>query len=601
MRRKITFLIAIIATTFFLQSQNATFSGFINGGGSTGSDRAADVVTDASGNIYTANTFILSATYNGSTLSGAAKGSGASYDNNLLVTKLNPSKVTQWNIYSNDGAVNPTALATTPNGDLIVTGNMRAILNTANQTTTANLIDAAGTITTFTGLGNTTANVQSFIAKFNSNGILLWVKELNSNITKSFSVLSDALAVDSNGDIYLTGNFVSNVILPGVNPVTLTTANTTKSAFVAKFNGSSGNLVWHRESTGNIVSEILPALTYGDDGYIYAAGDFQNNATPTQQITIGGVSFTPSPGADLTLIKLDTLGAVQYIQERPSVYVSSIKNVRVKDIVAKNGKAVVIGSFNGNAGGIQFSDGALTCTSASLNGFIAAFNTSNGSDAWHKAILSPSIVEELGVVVGYDGNLFTFGYHYNKLGTAAAGDVEFGSGKVLTDATNSVGDLHLASFNLSTGATQEVHLLGKGTGSETANSMCVYNNKLYMTGSSNSSPITYENTSTYSTLGGFDFYLVDYTVVNPNTGNNNPNLDNAPYLYLNNNSKTLELRNADKVAVVKMYDITGRNVLILPNQNTTLSINVSRFKNGVYLVELINSQGESNVQRLLIQ
>lgn len=604
MRRKTTFLVAFIATISILQAQNATFGGYLNGGGATGADRAIDVVTDASGNIFTANVFILSAAFNGSNFSGAPKGSGASYDNSLLITKMNASKVTQWSIYSNDGAVNPTALATTPDGDLIVTGNMRAILNAAAQTTTANLIDAVGTITTFTGLGSATTNVQSFVAKFNSNGILVWIKEFNSNALKSFSVLTDALAVDETGDIYLTGNFVSNVIFPGAGQVTLTTANATKSAFIVKLNGSTGDMVWHKESTGNIVSEILPALTYGDDGYIYAAGDFQNNATPTtptQSITIGGKSFIPSVGADLTLIKLAKDGTVEYIQERPSVYVSAIKSVRTKDIVVKNGKAVVVGSFYGNAGGIQFSSGALTCTSASLNGFLAAFNTSDGTDAWQKAILSPSIVEILGAVIGYDGNLYTFGYHYNKLGSAAAGDVEFGNSKVLTDATNNMGDLHLASFNLSTGVTQEVHLVGKGTGVETANSLSVFNNKLYMIGSSNSATMTYENTSTYSTLGAYDFFLIDYTVVNPNTEVNNFGLNNQPILYLNNSTKSIQIKNAEKVTFVKIYDVAGRNILTVSNQETSCIFSVNHLKSGVYLVDIINNQGKNNTQRLLIQ
>jgi len=604
MRRKFTILIAIIATTFFLNSQNATFSGFLNGGGATGSDRATDVITDASGNIYTANTFIFAATFNGTSLNGAPKGSGASYDNSLLVTKLNASKVTQWNIYSNDGAVNPTAIATTLGGELFITGNMRAILNTAAQTTTANLIDGTNIITTFSGLGNTTANVQSFLAKFSSTGALLWIKEINSDATKTTSVLTDALVVDNDGNVYLTGNYVSKITLPYSTPITLTSTNSTKSAFIAKFDGTNGTALWHKVSTGGILSEIIPALTYGDDGNIYAAGNFQNNATPTtptQSITIGGKSFIPSVGANLTLIKLAKDGTVQYIQDRPSVYVSSVKSVRTKDIAVKNGKVFVVGSFNGNAGGILFSDGALTCTSSSLNGFIAAFNTVDGADAWHKAILSPSIVEILGVVVGFDGNLFTFGYHYNKLGTAAAGDVDFGNGKILTDATNNMGDLHLASFNLSTGVTQEVHLTGKGTGVETANSMCAFNNKLYMIGSSNSAPMTYENTSTYTTLGNYDFFLVDYTVTNPDAGIDNLNNSDQPFIIFNNSSKMILVKNAENVTFIKIYDVAGRNILTLANQETSFIFSINHLKPGIYLVDIINNQGKNKLQRLVIQ
>lgn len=516
MKKIFTLMGIILTSTFFTQAQNATFGGFLSGGGTTGADRALDVITDASGNIFTANVFLLTASFNGAMFDGAPKGSGQSYDNNLLVTKLNPAKVTQWSIHSNQGAVNPTSMATTPAGDLFVTGNMRSIVG--REVNNANIIDAAGTVTEFLSLKSSTANIQSFVAKFNSSGILQWIKEFNSEATKSSVVLTDALAADASGNVYVTGNFVSTVILPGSTPVTLTSSNSSKAAYIAKLDGTTGDVVWTKTSSGGILSEILPALTYGDDGYLYAAGDFQNNATPipaTQQITIGGISFLPSLGADLTLIKLATDGTVQYIQERPSVYTSAIKNVRLKDVVVKNGKVFVSGSFNGNVGGIQFSSGALTSTSTSLNGFVVAFNSSDGSDLWQKVIFSPSIVEVYGLTIANDGNLFGFGNHYNKLGTAAAGDVDFGNNKLFTDATNNMGDIFLASYEVTTGVTHEVHLVGKGSGSETGNSICSYGDKLYMVGSYNSAPLTFENASSTSTTGAFDFYLINYTVVNP--------------------------------------------------------------------------------------
>ena len=604
MRKEIKLLVLFSTIVSFTLAQNASFGWFLSGGGSIGSDRAADIVTDASGNIFMANTFLLQADFNGKTFNGAAKGSGASYDNSLLVNKLNPAKTTLWSIYSNVGAVSPVALATTPSGDLIVTGNMRAIVNTAGQTTTANLIDAAGTVTTFSGLGSATANVQSFVAKFNSSGVIQWVKEFNSDASKLSSVLTDALTCDADGNIYLTGNFVSTVILPGSSPVTLTSTNTTKAAFIAKLDGTSGNVLWNKSSSGAILSEILPALTYGDDGYIYAAGNFQNKATPipaTQQITIGGISFLPSLGADLTLIKLSTDGTVQYIQERPSVYVSTIKSVRVKDIAVKNSKAFVSGSFNGNDGGIQFAGGALTSTSASLNGFIAAFNTSDGSDSWQKVITSPSIVEVYGLAIGYDGNLFGFGNHYNKLGTNPAGDVDFGNAKLLTDATNNLGDIFLASFNTGSGVTQEVHLVGKGTGSETGNSICSYANNLYMIGSYNSVPLTFENTNTTATFGAFDFYLVNYFDINPNTGIDGKNADKKPFGFVDDTNRSIIVNCAEQVTSVILQDLTGKTVKPTINIGSMLNINTQGIVSGIYLLKMTCSNGNVTTQRLLIK
>lgn len=112
--------------------------------------------------------------------------------------------------------------------------------------------------------------------------------------TKSYSVSTDAFASDAFGDVYVIYNIVSKVILPSISPAIFTSSYNTKAAFIAKIEGTTGNMVWNKTSTGGIFSEIISALTFDVDGNLYAAGYFQNNATPLtakQQITIGGVSF----------------------------------------------------------------------------------------------------------------------------------------------------------------------------------------------------------------------------------------------------------------------------------------------------------------------
>ncbi len=598
MKKFFTLLSVIFIFVFSTQAQNATFNWSLSGGGSQGADRSADVVTDADGNVFTANYFLNTATFNGVTLTGSAKGTGANYDNSLFISKISPSKATLWNLYSNVGVVMPTALATTPGGDLIVTGTIRAV--TGGATTNANIIDAAGTITTFTSLSTSSSSVQSFVAKFNSSGIIQWAKEFNSGAAKDKAVTTNALATDANGNVYLTGNYTNTVILPASTPVTLTSTNTTQAAFITKLDATTGDEVWYKISSGSIVSEVLTGLVYGDDGYLYAAGDYKNATTPIS-VTIGDKSFTPSVGADLTLIKFDTDGVIFYIQERPSVTGTTVRDVRVKDVAVKNGKVFVAGSFYGDFGGIQFSDGALTSSAAYLNGFVAAFNTSDGSDLWQKGVFAPAIAEINGIAIGYDDNLFAFGYHYNKLGTAvAAGDVDFGDDFKLTDATNNLGDLFLSSYNVSTGVTQEVHLVGKGTGSETSNSLTSFGNNLYLLGSSNSNPITFENNTTYTTAGAFDFFLVDYSVSKAPTGINLSETTKLPFSYADNANRQIVVKNAENVKFAKLVDTTGRTISISSNSNDVLNISTQGIAPGVYILQLATSNSQITAQRLII-
>ena len=598
MRKIFTFLCVVLTTFFSAQADNATFGWSLSGGGATGADRSADVVTDASGNVFTANSFLNAAVFNGVSLTGSAKGSGASYDNSLFISKISPAKATLWTLYSNVGVVTPTGLATTPNGDLIVTGTIRPVVGGA--TTNANIIDAAGTVTTFSSLLSSTSINQSFVAKFNSNGIIQWVKEFDSGSAKDKAVTTNALASDASGNVYVTGNFTNTVVLPAGTPVTLTSTNTAQAAFIVKLNGTTGDEVWNKTTTGGIASEILTALTYGDDGYLYAGGIYRNATVPVT-VTIGDKSFTPSTGYDLTLIRLDTDGNITYIQNR-----TNASDTRVKDLTVKNGKVFVGGSFRGDNGGILFSGAtALTATAAYLNGFLVTFDALTGSDLWHKGVFAPAIAEINGIVVGKDGNLFAFGYHYNALGTTvASANVVFGDDIVLkdTDPSNKLGDLFLSSYNVSTGVTQEVHLVGKGTGSETANSLAGFGSNLYLLGSYNSAPITFENATTSTATGAFDFFLVDYTVVNPTSGIIPSEISPSPYSYSDHSNRQVVVKNAGSVKIAKIIDASGRSINVTSNSNNdVLNINAQGIASGVYILQLTTSNSQIISQRLIIQ
>ncbi|MDP4277911.1 MAG: T9SS type A sorting domain-containing protein [Bacteroidota bacterium] len=584
------------AMTLTAATPNASFAWALGGGGAT-ADYTYDVATDGSGNIFMANSFTNTATFNGVQLTGSAKGSGANFDNSLYVCKLSPAKENLWKLYSNEGAVTPAALVTTANGDLIVAGSIRAVKGGA--TTSANLIDAAGTITTFTNLGNATAYDQSFVAKFNSAGILQWVKELNSSATKDTTVETSALATDASGNVYLTGTFAKGLSLPAATPLTATSTNTSQAAFIAKLDGKTGDAVWLKKTSGGIKSEAFTALTVGDDGALYVAGDVANAATPIA-VTIGGKSFTPSQIADLVLIKLDTDGNVAYVQERPNLSTTAGKDVRVKDIVVKNGKAFVCGSVYASFGGIQFTGNTLTSTSTYLNGFTAAFNTSDGSDVWQKAVLAPAIAEVSGAVIGKDGNLFVCGYHYNALGTAVtAGPVNFGD-TTLVDATNKLGDLFLASYDPATGKTQEVHLSGKGPGSELSFALAGYDDKVYVAARTNSKPLTFEdNTTTYSTAGVFDFVLVCYKDTVPKSAAIHDQKSVPAYAFYNKASQSVVIANGKNIVSVAIYDMTGRLVETVKTAGSS-EFSARGIKSGIYMVRATTSNDQKNVFKLAV-
>ena len=598
MKKLICIILTFVSFAFTNQAQNAAFSWALSGGGVTGADYPLDVVTDKAGNIFTACTFAKTATFNGITLVGSEKGSGTNYDNNLWISKISPDTANLWHIYSNIGVVKPTAITTTPTGDLILTGTIRAI--NGAPTSNASFIDAAGTVTTFTGLYKYDSDAQAFVAKFNANGILQWVKEFNSGKLKlKGGVASNSVTSDVAGNIYLTGSFPQTLMLPGSTDSiasTNTGSTSSKASFITKLNGVTGDVVWNKTSSGGILTEVINAITFGDDGYLYAAGTFRNATTPVP-VTIGNKSFTPSSGYDLMLIKFDTDGNLSYIQNR-----TSVSETRIKKIVVKNGLVYFSASIKGDNIGVTFSDGQLITTAATFNALVAAFNTSDGTDKWHKAVMAPGISETLGLTFGIDNRLYTYGYHSNKFGTSPAADVVFGDGYTLAPLSYVSGyDAFLASYDPVNGKTKEVHLVASGTDIEMGFGICSSGKNLYLLAEYKSALTTLENNTTISTSGGFDFFLAKYIVTDPAAGINNNYISKNPYAFMDNVNSQIVVKNADNVNVVSIIDITGRMVKFVSNQNSVLNINIRGLRSGVYFLKMSSDNEHTVTQRLIVK
>lgn len=94
---------------------------------------------------------------------------------------------------------------------------------------------------------NNTDNV--FVAKFDPNGPVMWAKRVGGD----YYTNSYYLAVDNNGNVFVTGDFIGSYVNFGsitlLNPDPV---NKTGSTFLAKYN-TNGNILWAKNTTGNSV------------------------------------------------------------------------------------------------------------------------------------------------------------------------------------------------------------------------------------------------------------------------------------------------------------------------------------------------------------
>ena len=159
-----------------------------------------------------------------------------------------------------------TAIAIAPGGSVVLTGYFN---NTA---------DFGG------GSHTSVGGADIFLAKYTSSGTWTWDKVFGT--ISGFGDLPKAVAVDSSGNIALTGSILGGVDFGG-GPLCPTCS--TYDVFVAKFT-SAGTHVWsHRYVGGNAYDDHGNAVTMDASGNVIVGGDFFDS------VDFGGGNMT-SPG-----------------------------------------------------------------------------------------------------------------------------------------------------------------------------------------------------------------------------------------------------------------------------------------------------------------
>lgn len=197
----------------------------------------------------------------------------------------------------------------------------------------------------------TSSQVHSFIAKYDSEGHVLWVQDggqMDSSATTG-------VAVDYSNNTYLSG------------------VSTSSSApFVAKYN-SAGSLQWKKVATGGTTSfNENSAVDVDATGNVYVAGRFG-----TTSITFGTTSdVTLSNPSGLTLgylVKYDSAGTAQW---------AAVTGARAFDVaIGVDGGVYVVGFTSGFGNGNVTVGSQTVPNSGSLDPFVAKFTTA-GALVW---------------------------------------------------------------------------------------------------------------------------------------------------------------------------------------------------------------------------
>ncbi|HQH50552.1 MAG TPA: fibronectin type III domain-containing protein [Candidatus Cloacimonadota bacterium] len=256
-----------------------------NSGGGTSSDTGNSIAVDADSNVYMTGYFrnnIAFTTTTGTTTLTAQTGSY--YD--MLVAKISSAGIWQWVIQGSGTAIKQgNGIAVDGQGNAYVTGGFNSPTLTLGSIVVTNRQD-----TVFDG----------FVAKASPEGQWLWADRFGGVNAD----LGSSIALDSTGNIYLTGFFNTTAYFG--NLALTSPSGNGNEVFAAKLS-PSGSWLWAKKAGGTGSDEGL-GISLDANSNVFLAGRF------TGTTNFGSISLTSasSDSSDAFLGKLNSAGDWQW-------------------------------------------------------------------------------------------------------------------------------------------------------------------------------------------------------------------------------------------------------------------------------------------------
>lgn len=446
MKKKFTLLLfAILSLTMSLNAQSPLAFQWAHSvdGATTGGDNVMGMCKSSDGYYYIATNFGTSTTqkalnvwFDGEQLKGdhsVYEGSpytGTSQNGNMLLQKVAKDGSVVWTTFTKKGDVDHAEVAPTSDGGLIVALKCRAWVKEAGLENMLCYVDATESETNITG-DQVESEYRYLIMKITKTGTIEWyrkitglVKTNGENKPTKNNIYVNGLAVDENDNIYLAGNFRTEMYL---NKSDETKATLVAKSSVDTWGGDSQNTVGDMflvklDSKGYYLNSIvnngivdcafLDKVVY-NDGKLYLDGRVKSVGN---EITFGGVTVNASKDFQTQLllsVNTEDL-SVNYIKSLTSVANKSGRFViQNKSVQYLNGYVYFTGLLNGSWQQEGESENIATNhTSAQLKGYVLKMNPETGKVEKATVRTDGGIGGFFGVYEGAE-KLHAFGYDFS--------------------------------------------------------------------------------------------------------------------------------------------------------------------------------------------
>jgi hypothetical protein len=336
--------------------------------GGNSNDFGNSIAIDAAGNSYVTGYF-QSTNIN---FSGVVLTNGGSA--NVFVAKYDSAGTLFWaRRAGGNGYDAGTGIAVDSSGNSYITG----LFYSTNAT-------FGGVTLTNSGQDNI------FVAKYDGLGNVLWAKQAGGSSFDS----GLAIAVDSGGNSYVTGNFFSPRADFG-GGIILTNSGE-NDVFVAKYD-PSGNVLWARQAKG-ASDDFAYGIAVDPAGNSYVTGNFLSSILTFR----AGVTLTNGGHNDIFLAKFDPSGTVLWAKSAGG----SSDDYGYGLTLDQSTNIYLTGNFYSTNANF----GSLVLTNAGAHDVFAAKYDASGNVLWAKQAGGAGSESGNGVGVDAGGNSYLTGY-----------------------------------------------------------------------------------------------------------------------------------------------------------------------------------------------
>lgn len=569
MKKSYFLLVSLLFTLALTQSNIYGQSGWnwAKSGGSTGLDGIRDSYTDSDGNTYVTGTFAgTTATFGTTTLTNADPNG---FNGDIFIAKYSSSGDVIW-AKSAGGTGNDAGngIAMDSDGNIYITGEIKG------------QADFSGT--TLSPTNNNTEEI--FIAKYNSGGDLQWAERAGGG-NRDFG---NDIAVDQNGDVYVTGTIKNNAEFGGTPYGTISGNN--GDAYVAKYS-TNGNFLWLEQVGGinpggqnslqssNAIAYDPSTNTFTITGWYHGLVTWGS----TGGIIDSSSAYPSSGDYSIFVANYDSSGVIQWVTSIDEEQVNASGHSEINGIdVDSDGNIYLVGSV---AGKLQF-NGSTTIEMAHTNSwdfdvFLAKYNT-NGNFSWVKQIGGQDGDTGSNLHVDGDGNINIVG-NYSEAQTIGPFSLPLSTHGVFLAKYSNSGNVLWAHGEpgayLSNPKTIGVDAQGR----------------IYVTGD-------YTN---FADFGNIHLEVVDLSDAfiaqyDQTTGTNDRGFTAPSIIHPNpaHDFVIFELQDNQSTAYISIQNLSGQTVISSPYQQNDI-LNIGHLPSGVYLVDVTN-QEKKHTEKLIV-